>query len=535
MAKIVKELVTKWTYRVDTTQITKARKSVMDLKKSFKEVRQSSIDFSKGEFARIRRIRGAWQNLNSEVQRYRNKASGAAGMGGTRGGGAAGGRGGKKKGKRGRGGGVSGPSPFAFVGGQVVGSGLATSLFHAGSAAPMLAAGAAAAVGVLKSIQLAGKRQEYEMVLGAMLKSDEAAKNLLDTLNEFGEKTPFQISQLRELSKLMLATGFGVNELIPTLRIMGNVTQGNNVILSRMIVNLGQIRGRGFIDTRDLNQFHVAGIALGEAIAKFKNISRGEVSKLVTQRAISFTDVMNALKSMQEGGGKFTGFLDKIQASLSGAIGQLQDSWEVFGETVGAGFLPIADKSIRGVSFALKGLTKFLRDVGTVLGTVFNPVFGALIKMYEQFFSKSGLFENKWFRLFTPLLFLVDLFEDVANFIRGKDSILGEIVKWFENLDFAAMFGKMVDSIKIKAKELESLPGFTLMGKLLDLVPNFIGASVVPPGTGNSLASNATFNQNVQVGLERGVSTNEALKTMNSSGNTLLDSLNHRLQPTSYA
>ena len=529
MPKVVKELVTKWTYKVNTKDVDKAKKSVMGLKKSLSEVKMTSQNFSKNETARLRRVRDGWKNLNSEVRKYRRNTIGGGGSFFGRGGGG-------DRSKKGRRGSVSGPNPFAFVGGQVLGSGLATSLFHAGSAAPALAAGAAAGVGLIKSVNLAAAREQAQFTLSALLKSDQAANNLLNRLNKFGELTPFDIPTLRELARTMLATQFHVDEIIPTLRMMGNLTNGNNVILKRMIINLGQIRGNAVLSTRDLREFATAGIPLAAELAKNLGVTRDVLSDMVTKRKVKFTDVMKAIKTLTTGGGQFAGIMERIQRSFSGAKGQFFDSLVVLGETLGMGVLPILDKGLRALTVMIKGLTSTLQDAGTVIKAVFGPAMELVIRYMEWFFSKEGVWENKWFRLLNPLTAFLDILEDLAMFIEGDGkSLIGHFVDKIKNADFGALFKGMFDGLKNEAKEMVDTPFFGLMEKMLDKIPNFIGASVAPAGGNTSLASNANFNQSVNIGLQQGVSTNEALDMMNKSGETLLDSLNHRLQPNSVA
>ena len=70
MSRVVKELVTKWTYKVDTTQLKQARAALKGIKSEMTKVRKSSIAFGKGELNRVRRVRDAWSNLNRKVRQY---------------------------------------------------------------------------------------------------------------------------------------------------------------------------------------------------------------------------------------------------------------------------------------------------------------------------------------------------------------------------------------------------------------------------------------------------------------------------------
>lgn len=529
MAKVVEELITKWTYKVDTRQIKDAIGLVKSLKKSFKAVGVQSTEFSKGEVARVNKVRTAWRGLNTEVSGYRKNIG--RGFGGRS-------KGGKGKGKGG-GGRASGPNPFAFVGGQVLGSGLATSLGLLGAVNPLAAVGVGAAIGIGKSIQLAGAREQAQITLGALLKSDEAAAGLLDKLNEFGKITPFDIPTLRQLSVEMLATGTSLDNIIPMLRTMGNLTRGNNVTLRRMIINLGQIRGKGNLQTRDLREFATAGIPLAAELAKNLGVTREALDKLITGRKVKFADVLKAMQTLTTGAGKFAGLMKKIEKTLGGVFGRFLDSLIVLGETVGGPLLPIAIGVLKGLASVIEGVTELLQSMGTVYGAIFGPILGFFADLLP---SMDGMSEGTR-RLLNPFTLLLDIWQDLAVFAKGEGkSLLGHILgKIGEANPLTGIF----DKIKLKIDEISKTDFIQVMKKGLNVLDSSPGGifstlggllgSTVPQSAGSSFAANGTFNQNVSIGLQQGVGTQDAINMMNQTGSTLLDNMNHRLQPNSVA
>lgn len=62
-------------------------------------------------------------------------------------------------------------------------------------------------------------------------------------MSEFAKATPFELTGLREQSKLLLAYGFSASEIIPTLTSLGNISAGVGVDkLPRLTYALGQVR-----------------------------------------------------------------------------------------------------------------------------------------------------------------------------------------------------------------------------------------------------------------------------------------------------
>ena len=74
-----------------------------------------------------------------------------------------------------------------------------------------------------------------------MLGSAEASEKLLAELSDFASKTPFELQGIRENAKQLLAMGVSTNELLPTLKSLGDVSAGLSVPLERLAINYGQV------------------------------------------------------------------------------------------------------------------------------------------------------------------------------------------------------------------------------------------------------------------------------------------------------
>ncbi len=202
-------------------------------------------------------------------------------------------------------------------------------------------AGAFAVGGLLK---LSGQLEQNRIAFTTMLGSAEEADKLLRDLSEFASKTPFTIPGIRQNAKMLLAMGTELDEMLPTLKFLGDVSSGLSVPLERLALNFGQVRVQGRLTGRELRDFSVAGVPLIAELAKNLNLAESEIKDMVSAGDIGFDLVEEAFISMTSEGGKFFNLMDEQSKSLFGQISNITDSLIQLGETMGNEFLPIVKR-----------------------------------------------------------------------------------------------------------------------------------------------------------------------------------------------
>src|SRR5688572_23091431 len=75
-------------------------------------------------------------------------------------------------------------------------------------------------------VQAGAGFEQTQIAFETMIGSAEVAQKTLKDLATFAAKTPFELTQLEEASKRLLAYGVDVESLIPTLRMLGDISAG---------------------------------------------------------------------------------------------------------------------------------------------------------------------------------------------------------------------------------------------------------------------------------------------------------------------
>lgn len=236
----------------------------------------------------------------------------------------------------------------------------------------------AAGIGALAvgSVKLAAGYEQTNVAFKTMLKSGTAAKDLLAGISKFAAETPFQFTELTDAGKKLLAFGVAANDIVPTLRRIGDISSGIGAPIGEIAELYGKARVQGRLFAEDINQLTGRGIPIIQELAKQFGVADSEVRKLVESGQIGFKNLEQAFVSMTTGGGQFTGMMVEQSKTLVGQWSSLKDLIEQTGRSLGEKFLPELKQAVEMMAALIGG------DVG-------GPV-GRAVPMGERLPGKLG-------------------------------------------------------------------------------------------------------------------------------------------------
>ena len=190
-----------------------------------------------------------------------------------------------------------------------------------------------AALGFATAFALAAKEsarfEQTTVAFTTMLGSAEKATKFLKELTNFAKTTPFTLPGVEKAAKKLLAVGFASEEILPTLKAVGDVSSGLGLGqegLDRLILNLGQVKTQGKLTGRELRDFAVAGVPLLDALADSMGKSTVQITEMVSKGEIGFDKVSEAFVTMSSEGGRFFNLMGKQALTVAGKFSNFQDS-----------------------------------------------------------------------------------------------------------------------------------------------------------------------------------------------------------------
>lgn len=190
------------------------------------------------------------------------------------------------------------------------------------------------------ALNLGDKLEQAQISFEVMLGSAEKAKTMLADLSDFAQKTPFELTGLRQTTKQLLAFGIDQEKMIPTLRSLGDVASGLSVPIEQIAYAYGQVRSANQLYGTELRQFMNAGVPLLAELANMFWVTEAEMKKMVENGKVGFSDVELAFQRMSWEGGRFENMMERQSSTFSGMWSNFMDQLDSFWEKVGTALLP---------------------------------------------------------------------------------------------------------------------------------------------------------------------------------------------------
>lgn len=254
--------------------------------------------------------------------------------------------------------------------------------------------------GITYGIKYNAQMEKYEKALTTLTGSAEEAQKIMQQIQEDAKTTPFDVAGLTQANQLLISTGLDAEESREVILALGNAvsaTGGGNDELSRMAVNLQQIKNTGKAAAIDIKQFAYAGIDIYGLLADYLGISKEEAADMT----VTWEDLSGALIHASKEGGKYFGAMEEQSKTFSGALSNAIDS---FNQSLGSfteSLMPIAtqiiqkltewmdkfnalDQETKNTILTITGLVAAIGPVLIILGKVISvggTIFGVISKI----------------------------------------------------------------------------------------------------------------------------------------------------------
>ena len=192
--------------------------------------------------------------------------------------------------------------------------------------------GVAAAVGgaAIAGVKYNAQMEQYITSFGTMLGSADKASALVANLKKFAADTPFEFTDLAKGSQTLLSFGVSASDLMPTLKMLGDVSQGNTDKFNALSLAFGQVSSAGKMQGQDLLQFINAGFNPLQVMAQKTGKSMSDLRDEMAAGKISAQDVADAFKTATSAGGMFYNAMESQSKTFSGQLSTLKDNASQF-------------------------------------------------------------------------------------------------------------------------------------------------------------------------------------------------------------
>lgn len=190
---------------------------------------------------------------------------------------------------------------------------------------------------VKRGVGLAADAEAMSTTFRVLIGDAEVAKKTLGELQEFALKTPFEMPELLESAKQMVAFGEDAENIVATMRTLGDVASGLEIPLKDLTYLFGTLKSQGRAFTVDIRQFAMRGIPIYIELAKVFGLVGKEAKKIpadmkkvldemIEVGAVDFNAVEKAFQNMTGEGGKFFNMMEERSKTLKGVWTEMKES-----------------------------------------------------------------------------------------------------------------------------------------------------------------------------------------------------------------
>lgn len=167
--------------------------------------------------------------------------------------------------------------------------------------------------------------ESYATSFKVLIGDEEKALQLLDDLWKLAADTPMEMTGLAKNAQDLLNYGMAVEEIIPTLNMLGDASLGNQKKMDGISYALGQIKAYGALRGQESMQMIENGFPILEFLEKTMGNTKEELLSMREKGEISYDDVLEAVRYATTDD-RYKGSMDEFLKTYEGQKAKLSDA-----------------------------------------------------------------------------------------------------------------------------------------------------------------------------------------------------------------
>lgn len=213
--------------------------------------------------------------------------------------------------------------------------------------------------GIAEGYEYNKMMESYTSSFKILTGSAETAASLLDDLWVLAADTPLEMEGVVKGAEQLLNYGIAIEDIIPTLSMLGDASMGNQAKLEGIIRAYGQVHAYGKLKAQETNQF----IENGFPLLEFLQITMGQTAEdILAAREhgnVLFSDVQAAIEYAASEKGRYFESMEEYAKTTEGQEAKFRDN---LAQTLGMLMQPFTDEYKDSV---LSKLSESLSALGT--------------------------------------------------------------------------------------------------------------------------------------------------------------------------
>lgn len=235
-----------------------------------------------------------------------------------------------------------------------------------------------------KGIDYNATIEQMQTSFEVMTGSAEKAAEVVERLRVMGAETPFETTDLVNITQLLMQYGFTADDAIEKMSMLGDIAQGNKEAMNSIALGYAQMSSAGKVNLQDIKQMINGGFNPLQEISERTGESMASLYDRISKGTMTIDEITQSMVHATSEGGKFYQSMEKQSQTLSGQLATLKDNTdsllgsltEGFGEDLRGNLLPLANNMIgelqeafsaRGTQGLLDAASEMIPNLVTML------------------------------------------------------------------------------------------------------------------------------------------------------------------------
>ena len=180
--------------------------------------------------------------------------------------------------------------------------------------------------GVKYNAEIEQLQTSFEVMTG----SAEKARDVISELQKIGAETPFEVKDLAKATNLLMSFGFGAEDAIDSMLMLGDIAQGSSEKLDTISKAYGRMVSSQKVTLEDMNMMIDSGFNPLQIIVENTGESMKSLYDRISKGTISVDEITASMQRSTSVGGKYFQSMEKQSKTLNGQISTLKDNFSMF-------------------------------------------------------------------------------------------------------------------------------------------------------------------------------------------------------------
>jgi tape measure domain-containing protein len=301
-------------------------------------------------------------------------------------------------------------------------------------------------VGIGKAaLTTAAELEQISVSFRVFTGSAEVANNMLADLKNQALNSPMQFQDITKGAQTLLQYGLTAEQVIPTTRMLGDISSGNADRFARLALAFGQVNAAGRLMGQEARQMINAGFNPLKAISEATGQSMATLTQKMHDGQISVKELGDAFIYATSEGGSHYKMAEEQSKTIGGLYAKLAESTTFALGEIGQAMVKAFD-----LPSAVTGILQFMNDLKTALQS--NEAVGQMVAMVIDNIKTSLKL------LVAVLIGAINLWQGLAKvFMFMVNNVYAPVINFFANI-YKKIF-QLVNGIGVLGKALDFIVG----------------------------------------------------------------------------